>query len=107
MREETRQHILHGGRNDKLLDVWSAVHLVTGALMAWVMDPFWALALLVLYEPLEIFVLYPIVLRVTGKVFGYESFRNSLSDIVFDVAGVVIGYYGFRAWWDAPVTLFP
>lgn len=77
-------------RNGSLFDVWSIVHLGMGILLGWVLDPFVALAILVLWEPLEIFVLSPLLAK-KGIVFGYESLRNSLSDIVFDVIGVALG----------------
>ncbi len=77
-------------RNGSLFDVWSVVHLGTGIVLGWVLDPFVALAILVLWEPLEIFVLSPLLAK-KGIVFGYESLRNSLSDIVFDVIGVALG----------------
>jgi hypothetical protein len=47
---------------------------------------------MVLWEPLEILVLSPLLARFDID-FGYETLRNSLSDIVFDTAGVLAGYY--------------
>jgi hypothetical protein len=79
-------------RNDLLFDVWSLVHLVTGVLMAWVMPPFIALLIMVVWEPLEVLVLSPLLAK-RGIVFGYESLRNSLSDIFFDCVGVSIGWW--------------
>jgi hypothetical protein len=46
---------------------------------------------MVLWEPLEVFVLSPFLAK-RGIEFGYETWRNSLSDIVFDIVGVAIGY---------------
>ncbi|HLF16800.1 MAG TPA: hypothetical protein VI796_05150 [Candidatus Thermoplasmatota archaeon] len=97
--------LTHHRRNDALVDLWSVGHLILGVVFGWVMPGFLALALLVLWEPFEIFVLHPLILRLTGKVFGFESLRNSLSDIVFDTAGVALGVYGLRAWLDAPFFL--
>ncbi len=77
-------------RNDALFDGWSLVHLMSGILFGWVIDPAIALAILVLWEPLENIVLSPIFARF-GIVFGYETIRNSLSDIFFDCVGVGIG----------------
>lgn len=92
-------------RNDSLYDVWSLVHLVTGILMAWVMSPFVALLIMTLWEPLEILVLSPFLARF-GILFGHESLRNSLSDIVFNCIGVAIGYWGLARLWDPPFHLF-
>ncbi len=77
-------------RNGSLFDVWSVIHLISGIVLGWLLDPFIALAILVLWEPLEIFVLSPLLAK-RGIVFGYETLRNSLSDIVFDVIGVALG----------------
>lgn len=79
-------------RNDALFDIWSVVHLVTGIAMGWLMPPFTALMLMVLWEPLEILVLSPLLARF-GITFGFESIRNSLSDIVFDALGVFVGAF--------------
>ena len=92
-------------RNDLLFDVWSLVHLATGVLAAWVAAPFIVLLAMVLWEPLEILVLSPLLAR-RGIVFGHESLRNSLSDIFFDCVGVAIGYWGLRALADPPFLLF-
>lgn len=93
-------------RNDRLIDVWSGVHVVTAMAMGWVMDPFVALVILILYEPLEIFILCPISMRLFDYPFGYESWRNSFSDIVFDAVGVAIGYLGLTAVHAPPFHLF-
>jgi len=92
-------------RNTKLLDAWSLVHLVTGAILGWIMDPFVALALMVLWEPLELLVLSPLLAR-RGIIFGYESLRNSLSDIVFNVIGVALGAGALTAVSIPPFHLF-
>jgi hypothetical protein len=77
-------------RNNNLFDTWSLVHLVSGIIAGWIMPPFIALSILVLWEPFEILVLSPFLARF-NIVFGHETLRNSLSDIVFDFFGVVIG----------------
>lgn len=87
-------------RNGALYDTWSLVHVATGILMGWLMSPFVALALMVLWEPLEVLVLSPILARY-GIIFGYESIRNSLSDIFFDVVGVAVGA------WLLPIIIAP
>lgn len=92
-------------RNDSLYDNWSIVHLISGMGFGWTMPPFIALALLVLWEPLEILVLSPILARY-NIVFGYETIRNSLSDIFFDTVGVLIGTYLLLHYIDPPFQLF-
>jgi hypothetical protein len=79
-------------RNDAFFDYWSIVHLITGIAMGWVVTPFIALALMVLWEPFEIFILSPVLAKF-GIRFGFESLRNSLSDILFDTIGVIAGAY--------------
>jgi len=106
MDEGRKERLFHGARNDALFDLWSLVHLATGIVFGWVMDPFVALVFMILWEPLEIFVLNPLAMTLFGTEFGYESWRNAVSDIVFDAAGVGIGYYALRALVDAPFTLF-
>ncbi len=69
------------------------------------MNPFVALTIMVLWEPIEIFVLSPILARF-GISFGHESLRNSLSDIVFDTIGVAIGAYILGALAVPPFYLF-
>ncbi len=95
----------HARRNSSLFDWWSLTHIGWGALLGWVMNPFFALVMLVLWEPLEIFVLSPLLAR-KGIVFGHESLRNSLSDIVFDIIGVAIGAYVLTTLVDPPFHLF-
>ncbi len=94
------------GRNDAMIDVWSGVHLLTGLAMGWVMEPFIALLILVLWEPLEIFVLNPIAARLLKAEFGFETLRNSLSDIIFDAIGVALGFWLLRWLVDPPFILF-
>lgn len=95
-----------GKRNGNLFDTWSIVHLVTGVGMGWVIDPFIALVLMVLWEPFEILVLSPILYKKFGIIFGFESLRNSLSDIVFDTIGVIIGAYILSELVGPPFHLF-
>ena len=68
--------------------------------MGWLMSPFVALVIMVLWEPLEVLVLSPILARY-GIIFGYESIKNSLSDIFFDVVGVAVGA------WLLPIIIAP
>ena len=78
-------------RNDKLFDRWSLVHLVTGIGLGWLMNPYLALAGMILWEPVENLIISPILIR-RGSQFGYESLRNSLSDVFFDIVGVYVGW---------------
>ena len=79
--------------------------MATGVFLGWIMDPFVALALMVLWEPFEIFVLSPLFAKI-GIVFGYESAKNSLSDIVFDVIGVAIGAWLLTYYIEPPFFLY-
>ena len=92
-------------RNDALYDAWSLAHIAWAAALAWVMSPFIALSIMVLWEPLEILVISPFLARY-GVVFGYESLRNSLSDIFFDVIGVFVGVYILTKLFAPPFYLF-
>ncbi|MDQ3123234.1 MAG: hypothetical protein M3Q14_00920 [bacterium] len=80
-------------RNDSLFDFWSLTHFGWGILFGWLLDPFWALVILVLWEPLEILILSPLLKRYFNITFGFESLRNSLSDIFFDTMGVAIALW--------------
>lgn len=92
-------------RNDSLFDLWSVVHFSTGVALGWLLDPFVALVIMVLWEPLEIFVVSPFVARF-GIIFGYETLRNSLSDIFFDVLGIIAGAYLLSELVKPPFHLF-
>jgi len=92
-------------RNNALFDNWSIVHLCSGIIFGWTMPPFIALAILVLWEPFEILILSPFLARF-GIIFGYETIRNSLSDIFFDTVGVVIGFYVLAHFFNPPLQLF-
>jgi hypothetical protein len=76
-------------RNDALVDMWSLVHLVTCGAMAWVLGPWVAIVIATLWEPLEIFVLSPLLAK-RGIVFGHEAWQNSLSDVAFNLLGIGI-----------------
>lgn len=92
-------------RNDKLFDLWSLTHIAWAALLAWVMNPLIALSIMVLWEPLEILVISPILAKFDID-FGHESLRNSLSDIVFDIFGVLLGAFVIAAAAEPPFYLF-
>ncbi len=74
-------------RNDSLVDIWSLVHVVSSAGLAWLIGPVATFILVTLWEPFEIFVLSPLLAK-RGIVFGYETWRNSLSDIIFNTLGI-------------------
>jgi hypothetical protein len=92
-------------RNGNLFDRWSIVHLCAGVVFGWLMNPLLAVVLMALWEPIEIFIISPLVAR-AGIVFGYESFRNSLSDIFFDTAGILCGAVVLRLFISPPFLLF-
>lgn len=96
---------MHHRRNDALYDGWSILHVLWAMGLAWIMSPFIALAIMVLWEPLEILILSPLLAKY-GIVFGFESIRNSLSDIFFDVVGVFIGVYVLSRFFEPPFFLF-
>lgn len=76
-------------RNDAIFDKWSIVHLISAAGLTFLFGPSWAFAITVLWEPLELFVLSPLLAKF-GILFGHETIRNSLSDIIFDALGVLL-----------------
>lgn len=80
------------GRQNNPLDIWSLVHFLTGVAMGLLFSPVVAVTLMVLWEPLEIFILSPLLARRAIDL-GYEGLRNSLSDIGVDTAGVLCGHY--------------
>lgn len=92
-------------RNDSLFDTWSLVHLTSGIIAGWIMPPFIALTLLVLWEPFEILLLSPFLAQFNIE-FGHETLRNSLSDIVFDFMGIVIGAWLLAKIVSPPFFLF-
>ena len=86
-------------RNDRLVDVWSATHFGWAALLAMAIGPWWALALMLAWEPFEILVLGPLLSR-KGIAFGHETWRNAASDAVFDTAGVLFAFVVLLPLWD-------
>lgn len=80
-------------RNARLFDVWSLTHIAWGAFFAWIFPPVIALLIMVAWEPFEVLLLSPFLMK-RGIVFGYEALPNSLSDIFFDSIGVIVGYFG-------------
>lgn len=82
---------MHRKRNGKLVDIWSLTHFLWGLIAALLMPVWFAAALLVLWEPLENFVISPILWRYLKINFGHETLQNSLSDIVFDGLGLLAG----------------
>jgi hypothetical protein len=84
-------------RNDRLADWWSASHFAWGAALTVFVGPFWAFGLMVAWEPFEILLLGPLLSR-KGIAFGHETWRNSVSDIVFDGAGVAAACVLLLAW---------
>lgn len=92
-------------RNKALFDNWSIFHLCIGTVLGWIMTPFIALVVMTLWEPLEIFVLSPVLARF-GIIFGHESLQNSLSDIFFNTVGVTLGAFVLGEVVTSPITIF-
>ncbi len=86
-------------RNRAWVDLWSLTHVAWGAALCLALPPFWALAAMVLWEPVEVLLLSPLLARV-GLRFGHEHLQNSLMDMVFNVAGVLLGTYVLLPRWD-------
>ncbi len=93
------------GRNAKILDLWSVVHFLTGVVFGWIITPFVAIVIMILWEPLEILILSKALARFNID-FGYESIKNSLSDIVVDLLGIALGYYLLLQIFSPPFHLF-
>jgi hypothetical protein len=93
-------------RNDRLVDLWSFVHLVTCAAMALVVGPALSFLIALAWEPLEVLVLSPHLAK-RGIDFGHESLPNSLSDVAFNTVGVVVGATILAlSGWTAPLSPF-
>jgi hypothetical protein len=92
-------------RNNKLFDAWSVVHFCSGVAFGWVMPPVTALLLLILWEPVENLLLSPFLAKF-GITFGYETIRNSLSDIFFDTVGVMFSIFILLRYVEPPFHLF-
>ena len=79
-------------RNNTLLDWWSSLHVLWGIVLTFIFGPVVAFIALLVWEPVEIFLISKIFARYFNRVFGHESLKNSLSDIVMNTIGVAIGY---------------
>lgn len=80
---------MHRNRNGKIIDIWSLAHFLEGVVLALILPPWAAFALLVLWEPFENFVLSPLLWKHFKINFGHESLQNALSDILFDSLGIL------------------
>lgn len=76
-------------RNNNIFDKWSLVHLSFGIIFGLIFSPVFALVILVAWEPIEILLISPFLAHYKIK-FGYETLKNSLSDILFDSLGIFI-----------------
>lgn len=92
--------------NNQLIDFWTLVHFSSGAALGWIMHPLVALAIVTLYEPFELYLLFPFLYENFGIVFGNETYINSLSDIVINTLGVAFGHYSLRKRYPPPFVLF-
>jgi hypothetical protein len=86
-------------RNDRLWDYWSAAHVAWSLAISILVGPWWGLALMVAWEPIEIFLLGPRLAR-WGISFGHETWRNSVSDMVFDAVGALLAFLLVLPLWD-------
>jgi hypothetical protein len=82
-------------RNSRFVDTWSFIHLIFGIVFGLIFSPLIAVLILIVWEPIEIFIISPILAR-HKIVFGYETLNNSFSDILFDIIGVLIAVNLFR-----------
>ncbi len=92
--------------NNQLIDFWSIAHFASGAALGWIMHPLLAIALLTVFEPFEIYILFPFFFENFGIVFGHETYINSISDIVINSVGVGYGYFVLRKRYPPPFRLF-
>jgi hypothetical protein len=86
-------------RNRTAVDIWSLTHIVWAAMLTLVVGPVYAFVLMALWEPLEIYGLSPLMAK-WGIEFGHEGWQNTVSDIGFNLLGVLVGYYGVVPWWN-------
>jgi hypothetical protein len=86
-------------RNNELFDIWSAAHFVWGLALAVLLGPLWSIVIMIAWEPFEILLLGPTLAR-WGIAFGHETWRNSVSDMVFDVAGAIAAFFLVLPYWD-------
>lgn len=86
-------------RNNRLIDPWTFVHVVAGAAATLVVDPVAAFLILAVYEPVEIFLISPLMWEI-GIEFGYETWRNALVDVIFNGVGVLLGWYVILPRWN-------
>jgi CBS domain containing-hemolysin-like protein len=91
-------------RTDVLFDHWSVIHTLSGIALGWFFAPAAALLLMILWEPLERLVFSPLFAKI-GINFGYETIKNSLSDLIYDSIGILIGAY-LLTWIVAPPVHF-
>lgn len=82
------------------------MHFGSGAALGWLMHPLLAIAILIFYEPFEVYILFPFMYEQYGIVFGNETYINSISDIIINTLGVAFGYYVLRKRYPPPLTLF-
>lgn len=78
-------------RNSQLIDAWSFVHLIVSGVIALIIGPFLAVLITFAWEPIENFVLSPILGKF-GILFGHETLKNSLADLVFNSIGIGLAY---------------
>ncbi len=78
-------------RHEGIVDIWSIPHILWGITLVMLFPPVIALVLLAAWEPLENFILSPLLWKHFKINFGYESLGNALFDIVCDAIGIGSG----------------
>lgn len=76
-----------GAPNRRWFDLWSLTHVVWGAAAGWFLGPWVGFLVMAAWEPIEIFVLSPLLARF-GVVFGHEGWQNSLGDLACNAVGI-------------------
>ena len=92
--------------NNQLIDFWSIAHFLSGAALGWIMHPLVAIGLLTIFEPFEIYILFPFFYENFGIIFGHETYINSISDLIINSLGVAYGYFVLRKRYPPPFRLF-
>lgn len=82
-------------RNRRWVDPWSLTHIAWGAAAGYLLGPWWGFLLMAAWEPIEIFVLSPLLARF-GVTFGHEGWQNSVGDLGFNAVGVAVGVLVLR-----------
>ncbi len=75
--------------NDLFVDKWSFIHVPSGGVLTILFGPIIAFITTTLGKPSEVLVISPMLMK-RNIVFGHESLRNSISDLVFNTVGIIL-----------------